>query len=151
MSEKFKNSEFIGTDICDNMYGIYEKLYKRVYKVPHVNAQDYRAMMEQIIRQEVIDAVVVIPELEVLYWSSNPFQTPHIIPPPKFSQSVISKRNLYDSLSGSGLIPGYSVFKRSEIQSCEFGNPFGYPCWVRDFAEGSTSGKGATWLQVESN
>ncbi len=143
MSNKFSGCKFIGTDIGDNLYGFYERLYERIYKVPHVRAQEYRTTMERIIEEEHIDAAVVIPELEVVYWSSHPFPVPYLVPPPKFSESVISKRRLYDTLNGTGLIPAYLISTRQQIQSPEFRNPLGYPCWVRDFSRGSTSAKGA--------
>lgn len=143
LSKNFSSSEFIGADIGDNLYGFYEKLYKRVYKVPHVSTQGYRATMEGIIKEENIDAAVVIPELEVVHWSSHPFAIPYLVPPPRFSEAVISKRNLYDMLEGTGLIPAYLIAKRRQIQDPQFSNPFSYPCWIRDFSIGSTSGKGA--------
>jgi carbamoyl-phosphate synthase large subunit len=143
MSEKFKNAEFIGTDICENLFGLYEGLYKTIYKVPNVKSNEYKQLMEQIIIKESIDVAIIIPELEVLFWSINKFCIPYIVPPPKFAESVISKKNLYDMLKETCLIPDYRIFSKEEILSKSFINPITYPCWIRDFEEGSTSGKGS--------
>lgn len=143
MSKKFSGCRFIGTDIGDNLYGFYEKLYERIYKVPHVSSREYRTTIERVIKEEQIDAAVVIPELEVVFWSLHQFPIPYLVPPPKFSESIVSKRSLYDMLNGTGLIPAYLIASRKQIHNSEFHNPLGYPCWVRDFARGSTSARGA--------
>lgn len=142
-SEKFKNSNFIGTDICENIYGLYEGLYSAIYKVPNVTEQGYKELMQEIILKEKVDAAIIIPEPEVLFWSLNYFKVQYIVPPPKFSQSAINKLNVYELLSGENLVPQYTIIGSDEIRKKTFVNPVGYPCWIRDFAEGSTSGKGA--------
>jgi len=141
-SEKFKNSSFIGTDICENTYGLYEGQFSAIYKVPNVSEQGYKELMQKIIVEEKIDAAIIIPEPEVLFWSLNSFGVQYIVPPPKFSQTAINKLNLYEFLSSENLVPQYSIIEQDEIRKESFINPVGYPCWIRDFADGSTSGKG---------
>ena len=149
LSNKFKNSRFIGTDNCSNEYGIYEGLFSRIYKVPIVYDKNYHKLMGNIIREEKVDVAVVMPEIEVNYWSGNPFNVKYIVPPPLFSNSAISKKNLYESLSDSNLIPKFQVEDRINILTNGFKNEFDYPLWIRDFSEGSSSGNGA--LKVESS
>ena len=134
--------EFIGTDVCYNEYGIYEGLYKKVYKVPYFNDPDYRKIMEKIIKENEIEYAILIPEPEVLYWSENPFKVKFLKIPAGFARKVLSKKSLYDTLCGKSYIPKYQILSREDMM-----NPknidLSYPLWIRDFAEGTTSGKGS--------
>lgn len=143
ISPKFQNCEFIGWDMANLLYGLYEGLFDRIYKVPAVNDSTYRDVITKILNKEKPDAVIIVPEVEVLYWSKNPFNVPHIVPPSKFSELVISKERLFAALSGTGLVPKNRVFSSDEIESDTFENPLGFPVWIRDGAAGTASGKGA--------
>ena len=100
MSSIFSNSfSFIGTDVCYNLYGLYEGLYDKVYKVPYTSSSEYRSIMERIIMENDIRYAIVIPELEVLYWCEHPFSVPFYRIPPKFAKLVVSKKRLYDNPS----------------------------------------------------
>lgn len=142
--------EFIGTDVCYNEYGIYEGLYKRVYKVPPFNAPEYRSMIEQIIKRHDIEYAVVIPEPEVLYWCENPFDVKFMSIPPAFARRVLSKKSLYDALKNTGLVPQYEIQDRETLLSSDQPTQLEYPVWIRDFAEGTTSGKGSFLASDES-
>lgn len=143
MSDKFKNCEFIGWDMCGLLYGVYAGDFDRIYKVPAVSDPSYRAFAQSIIDKEKPDAAIVVPEVEVLYWAKNPFDVPHIVPPMKFSGTVISKERLFEALEGTGLIPKSVSVKSAELMSPEFDCPLGYPVWIRDGAAGTASAKGA--------
>lgn len=141
LSNQFKNKlKFIGTDVCYNKYGIYEGLYERVYKVPSYDASEYRSVMEQIIDIENIQYAIIIPEPEVLYWSTHPFNVPFHRIPPKFAKAVLSKLSLYRLLDGTGLTPKFQLISsdtpRDRIK-------LSYPMWIRDYSEGTTSGMGS--------
>ncbi len=143
MSDKFKNAEFIGWDMCSLLYGVYAGEFDKIYKVPAVCDSSYRDVAQKILEDEKPDAVIVVPEVEVLYWSKNPFDVPHIVPPSKFSEIVISKERLFDALAGTGLVPNYINIASGEIMKSDFKNPLGYPVWIRDGAAGTASAKGA--------
>ena len=134
--------EFIGTDVCYNEYGIYEGLYKKVYKVPYFNDENYRPLMERIIKENEIEYAILIPEPEVLYWSEHPFDVKFLRIPPLFAKKVLSKKSLYDSLSGKTYIPKYQIISREEMM-LERNITLSYPMWIRDYSEGTTSGKGS--------
>lgn len=134
--------EFIGTDVCYNEYGIYEGLYKKVYKVPYFSDESYRPMMERIIKENQIEYAILIPEPEVLYWSEHPFDVKFLRIPPHFAKNVLSKKSLYDMLSEKAYIPNYQIISRQEMMS-EDNIKLSYPMWIRDYAEGTTSGKGS--------
>lgn len=143
MSDKFKNSEFIGWDMCTLLYGVYAGEFDNIYKVPAANDPEYRSVVQSILDQEKPDAVIVVPEVEVLYWSQNPFNVCHIVPPPCFSELVISKERLFDALAETDLVPKYMNINSSELMDPLFENTLGYPVWIRDGAAGTASAKGA--------
>lgn len=161
MSELFKDAEFIGWDICSLLYGVYTGEFDKIYKVPAVGHNNYRNVVQNILDKERPDAVIVVPELEVLYWSKYPFDVPHIVPPAKFAELVISKERLFDVLSGTGLVPVYQNIASSKIMNPDFENPLGYPVWIRDGAAGTASAKGAfkaesvdelqAWVKINPN
>lgn len=143
LSKIFGDAEFVGWDICGLLYGVYAGIFDRMYKVPAVDDHLYRSVAEKILRQEKPDAVIVVPEVEVLYWSKHPFDVPHIVPPRKFAEIVISKEKLFDTLKGTQLIPRHLSVSAKEIETADFKNPLGYPVWIRDGAAGTASAKGA--------
>lgn len=161
MSELFKDAEFIGWDMCSLLYGVYAGEFDRVYKVPAAGEPNYRKIAQDILDNERPDAVIVVPEVEVLYWSKNPFDVPHIVPPSKFAELVISKERLFDALADSGLVPDYQNIPSDEIMKADFENPLGYPVWIRDGAVGTASAKGAfkagslaelqAWVKINPN
>lgn len=143
-SKLFKGKcEFIGTDVCYNEYGIYEGLYKKVYKVPYFNDANYRPLMERIIKENQIEYAILIPEPEVLYWSEHPFNVKFLRIPPKFCKKVLSKRSLYETLSEKSYIPKFQILPREEMLTSEKSIKLDYPLWIRDYSEGTTSGKGS--------
>lgn len=67
MNAKFKDKcEFIGTDVCNNLYSAFEGLYSKVYRVPGHNDKEYRNMMTSI-NENKIEVAIVIPEPEVYH------------------------------------------------------------------------------------
>ncbi|MBD5226360.1 MAG: hypothetical protein HDS68_10450 [Bacteroidales bacterium] len=158
-SEFFKNRcNFIGTDVCYNLYGIYEGLYSKVYKVPGYNAPEYREIMQRIIDENNIEYAVIIPEPEVLYWSEHPFNVKFHRIPPKFAKSVLSKFSLYSLLEGTGLTPRFQLVPKNVTPDSIH---LTFPMWIRDYSEGTTSGMGSfmpknfeqlsAWLKINEH
>lgn len=143
MSDKFKDAEFIGWDMCGLLYGVYAGEFDKMYKVPAVSDPTYREIAESIINAEKPDAVIVVPEVEVLHWSKEPFDTSHIVPPAKFSEIVISKERLFEALKNTDLIPKSINADSHDILRDNYDCPLGYPVWIRDGAAGTASAKGA--------
>lgn len=143
-SEIFKGQcEFIGTDVCYNEYGIYEGLYEKVYKVPYFSDPEYRTIMQRIIDENQIEYAILIPEPEVLYWSEHSFNVKFLKIPAGFAKKVLSKKSLYDTLCEKDYIPQYQIITREEMLCSEHNIHISYPLWIRDYAEGTTSGKGS--------
>jgi len=160
-SSVFWDATFIGTDTCENTYGLYEKLYTKIYKVPRFDAPDYIKIISDIIIREEIEVAIIISELEVLEWAKHRFPTKYVVPPLEFCQHSINKATLYSILENSGMVPKFEILHRDEIQKGNIGKPNTYPLWIRDFSSGSTSGKGAleiksideaqAWITINSN
>ena len=143
ISEKFKDAAFIGWDMATNLYGLYEGLFNRIYKVPALTDPQYRTVVEKILKDEKPDAVIIVPEVEVLFWAENPFDAKYIIPPPDFCRIAISKKRLFEVLKDGDLIPkSVQVFK-NDILSMDYQLPLDYPVWIRDASAGTASGKGS--------
>ena len=143
MSEVFKDATFIGCDMCSILYGAYSGDFERLYKVPAVTSSRYRDAMESIIAKENPDAVMVIPEVEVLYWARHPFDVPHMVPDADFCEIAISKRKLFALLKDTGLVPKSFDVKKDDVFNGVFDVPLSYPMWIRDASAGTASGKGS--------
>lgn len=143
-SDIFKDRcSFIGTDICNLVYAPYEGLYEKVYYVPPFNAPNYTEVMNKIISENEIEYAIVIPEPEALFWSEHPFPCKFMRIPPKFGRAVLSKRRLYENLEGTGLTPKFQVVEKKLLCSDSSQVSLKYPLWIRDYSEGTTSGRGS--------
>lgn len=143
MSRPLSDATLIGTDRGGNWYGFYEGLYERVYRVPDTTDPRYLEVLADICQTETIDAGIVSPEAEVLFWSGEAFPVPTLLPSRRVVTVAISKRSLYDALEGSGLIPRYGIVTRDELLARRGLDLSDGPAWLRDFSEASSSGLGS--------
>ena len=143
ISHTFREAEFIGWDMASTLYGLYEGLCDRIYKVPAVADPQYRTVISRIIEDEKPDAVLVVPEVEALYWAENPFPVPCFLPPLDFCRVAISKQRLFETLAGSGLVPQHVQAMKNDLLRNDYLPPFDYPLWIRDASDGTASGKGS--------
>lgn len=143
MSDIFKDATFIGWDMCSILYEVYAKDFDRLYKVPGVNDPMYPRVVQDILDKENPDAVMVLPEVEVLYWAKHPFDVPHMTPSAEFCELAISKRKLFNLLKGTGLVPVSEDLCRENAFDDSYILPLGFPMWVRDASAGTASGKGS--------
>lgn len=143
----FGRIRLVGTDVCDNSYGLYEGLFERIVRVPPSRATaDYHAAIGAICAAERVDAAIVIPEPEVLHWVEHPMPVPALLPPPGFARLAISKATLYDTLQGTAWAPRHAMRSPGQIVAGDLGGldrDGGWPLWLREAGAGSTSGKGA--------
>lgn len=161
-SDFFKNQcTFIGTDICNLLYAPYEGLYEKIYYVPPFNDPNYQEIMNKIILENNIEYAFVIPEPEALFWSDHPFACKFMRIPPKFGHEVISKRKLYENLKETGLVPKFQIVDKQILLSNSNSVNLSYPLWIRDYSEGTTSGRGSflatnfshlkAWIEINEN
>lgn len=151
-SRAFAHTRLVGTDICDNPFGLYEGLSERIYHVPPQRVGPaYREAIARICEAERVDAAIVVPEPEVLYWAEHDMPVPALLPPPRFAREAISKANLYRRLAGTDLVPRFAILSREEILAGALAagtHDLGpLPLWLRDCSDGSTSGKGAICIE----
>jgi hypothetical protein len=142
-SPNFAELRIVGTDVCDNPYALFEGLYDKIYRAPHVAQQHYGKAITDICSREKIDAAIIIPELEVLYWSGRTFPAAVALPPPQMCHISGSKRRLYEALASTGLVPRFSIVLRHALLNSSLSSAPEFPLWIRDFSEGATSGKGS--------
>jgi len=146
-SKFFINASLIGTDLCNNLYGLYEGLFDRIYKVPPANDPTYPGFINDICEREKIDLAIVSPESEVIYWASHPKPVSILLPPVEFCKISISKCKLYEALDGTKLVPSFSIVRQSNLIKNSAIEIMSFPIWARDYSEASSSGKGAMCLQ----
>lgn len=142
-SKKFNKLTFIGTDICDNEYGLFENLYRKIYRVPGSNEKDYKNVILKICREENIKAAIVIPEPEVLVWSKLTDMPPSVIPPYEFAKIAISKHKLAEILCPLNMAAPFIIYKKDNKKIKNQLKQFEFPVWIRDGGDGSTSGRGS--------
>lgn len=143
LSSYFGTAKIIGTDICENIYGIAEGLYDTMYRVPRSTDPAYDNIIRGVCERERIDFAIVIPELEVLYWAQHTMHAPCLLPPPKFCQIAGSKSALYEGIASSGTVPRFEIATRESLMAAEYAPRTGWPCWIRDHGVGTTSGRGS--------
>jgi carbamoyl-phosphate synthase large subunit len=142
-SQAFADATLIGADRGGNWYGFYEGLYDRVYRVSQPGDPGYAELLADICAREKIDAAVVAPEAEVLFWSGREFPVPTLLPPPGLVEIAISKGKLYEALRETGLVPRYRIATREELLERGGLDLDGGPVWLRDYSDASSSGIGA--------
>jgi len=142
-SDAFADAKLIGTDRGGNWYGFYEGLYDRVYRVSQPGDPGYAELVAGICEREKIDAALVGPEAEVLFWSGREFPAPTLLPPAGLVQIAISKGRLYEALRETGLVPRYRIVSRAELLERGGLDLDGGPVWLRDHSDASSSGIGA--------
>jgi hypothetical protein len=142
-SPSFADARLVGIDRGGNWYGFYEGLYDRVYRVSQPGDPDYEPLVARICRDEGIEAAIVAPEAEVLFWSVREFPVPVLLPPPGFVAVAVSKRRLYDALRESGTVPRYGIVARKDLLERRGLELDGTPVWLRDYSEASSSAKGS--------
>ncbi len=143
ISPIFKDAEFIGWDMANTLYGLYEGLFDRIYKVPAVTDSKYNEIAQEIIQKEKPDAAIIVPEIEVLYWAKNPFNIPHIVPNAPFCELAISKKEVFNTLECYNLTPKSFNIASEKILNPKYEPPLNYPVWIRDASAGTASGKGS--------
>ena len=103
----------------------------------------YAELLADICEREKIDAALVGPEAEVLFWSGREFPVPTLLPPPGLVAIAISKGKLYEALRETGLVPRYRIVSRDELLERRGLDLDGGPVWLRDYSEASSSGIGS--------
>lgn len=145
LSTLYNNATLISADIYQNEYGIFEGLFDRCYKMPHVDSENYFTKFQELISLEKPDAVLIMTEKEAIYWGTKEKIFDSLISPYEFSIIAGNKARLYSVLEEYRLVPEYILFNSNEVSFEKiFKDKFNFrPVWVRCYEEGTSSGKGA--------
>lgn len=147
----FNNLRLIATDINPLSIGLYQKdLFDVSYVVPRATGANYWEEIEAIVKNEQIDAAVILPELEVMEWAQrNEKETlpcKVLLPSSAMASLLVDKSKMTDLLSDMGLVPPSVSFTR-EIKDLSFVfETLGEDFWVR--SSSGTSGLGS--LHIDS-
>ncbi|MCC5924106.1 MAG: hypothetical protein JJT77_09990 [Crocinitomicaceae bacterium] len=146
LSKEF-DYEIIASDIFENKYVSYTKLFDKCIKLPHVDDSKYRSSFLKMVKDIKPDAILFLTEKENLYWSKQNNELINSITnisPLNLSEICISKESLYNLLSETKLVPNYTIYNRNQDLSKVLNDFFqSKPVWMRGVDVGSTSGKGA--------
>ncbi len=98
-----------GAGIFKNEYARHEGIYDLTVKLPFCNDKNYPNEMKALLRSYDFDCALVIPEREVLLWSTEQFRVPFLLPSASFIAAASDKKELVEALKDSQFVPK-SVF-----------------------------------------
>ena len=85
-SQRFNNTKLIGTDVCYNLFGLYEGLFDRIYRVPwEHNSLEYKQIMIDICLKEKIDVAIMWGPLGGYYAKQSDVELV-VVPIPEYSE-----------------------------------------------------------------
>jgi carbamoylphosphate synthase large subunit len=135
LGRKLKNVRLIGVDSSKYAPGLYNKeLFDKTYLIPHSSSDNYWSVLESIISKESIDYAFVVPELEVLEWSSR-MKTGHLpcdclIPDFEVAKILYDKFETHKRLIYYNLVPKTIKIEADKIED-NIGDILKIPFWVR--------------------
>jgi carbamoyl-phosphate synthase large subunit len=125
-------------------------LFDASYVVPRADDEGYWPVINGIIGKESITAAIILPEEEVLEWSSNKSKLIHQVathlPDHELAKTLVNKHRLHEYLENTSLIPKFMKLRPSSYNYRSLTKVVGDVFWVRS-TEGS-SGLGS--LKIES-
>jgi carbamoylphosphate synthase large subunit len=142
LSDRFKDIKLVGVDSVEYAPGLYnEELFDKTYLIPHSSSEDYWSALESVISKEGIDFAFVVPELEVLKWSSrmkkDRIPCGSLLPDDEVAEILYDKYEIYNRLNDSNLVPSTVKIEASNAEN-NIGDIPEVPFWVR-----ARSGAGA--------
>ncbi len=147
LSKHCKDFELVACDIYHNEYGLFEGLFDRCYQIHHVENEQYQKDFNAVCRIENPAVVLIMTEKEALFWTKHKPDFPTMILPEKFSEEVISKYRLFRNLENTSYIPKFQVVDNNEEGIQLLSDSLKKePVWLRAFDDGSSSGKGACYV-----
>ena len=145
------NYRLIATDANPLAAGLYNKsLFEKSFVIPKATDPGYWSVIENIIASERIDIAVVLPELEVLEWSSrakaHELPCKVLLPEHDLVKVLVNKGKMTELLESAGIVPKSIVFRPESVPWSKLQELLGPAFWVR--ATVGTSGLGS--LKVDS-
>ncbi|WP_223267197.1 hypothetical protein [Polaribacter sp. IC073] len=160
----YKKFELFGTDINPLAYGLYQnELFNKTFLVPPASSPDYWVEIEKIIKENNIDAAVILPELEVMEWSkrkeNQSLPCKVLLPDFSIAELLVDKSKMTAILKDLDIVPPSVTFSRNSTDLNTVFEVLGQNFWVRSTS--GTSGLGSlrvkdleslkNWIQINPN
>lgn len=160
----YKRFELFGTDINPLAKGLYQnELFNKTFVIPSASSPDYWNVIETIIKDNNIDAAVILPELEVMEWSrrkeNGTLPCKALIPDYSMAELLVDKSKMTEILKDLDIVPPSVTFSRDIQNFDEVFQVLKENFWVR--STNGTSGLGSlkvededslkNWIQINPN
>ena len=160
----YKKFELFGTDINPLAVGLYQnELFNKTFVIPSATSPDYWNAIEKIIKDNDIDAAVILPELEVMEWSkrkeTKELPCKVLLPDYSMAELLVDKSKMTEILKDLDIVPPSVTFSRNKSDLSEVFEVLGNNFWVRSTS--GTSGLGSlkvedeqslkNWIQINPN
>ena len=160
----YKKFELFGTDINPHAVGLYQnELFNKTFVIPPATSPDYWDTIERIIKENDIEAAVILPELEVMEWSKRQQTTELpckvLLPDYIIAELLVDKSKMTEILKDLDIVPPSVTFSRNSIDLNSVFRVLGNNFWVRSTS--GTSGLGSlkvedeeslkNWIQINPN
>ncbi|WP_219928755.1 ATP-grasp domain-containing protein [Flavobacterium pallidum] len=160
----YKRFELFGTDINPLAIGLYQNdLFNKTYVIPPASSPDYWTAIEKIIKEQNIDAAVILPEMEVMEWSKRKMTAElpckALIPDHSMAELLVDKSKMTEILKDLDMVPPSVSFSRDIASLKEVFDTLKGNFWVRSTS--GTSGLGSlkvdsedslkNWIQINPN
>lgn len=160
----YKKFELFGTDINPLAVGLYQnELFNKTFAIPSATSPDYWATIERIIKENDIEAAVILPELEVMEWSkrkeTQELPCKVLLPDYAMAELLVDKWKMTEILKDLDIVPPSVTFARDSTNLNNVFDVLGSNFWVRSTS--GTSGLGSlkvkdleslkNWIQINPN
>lgn len=147
----YKRFELIATDINPLSVGLYQsELFSRSYVIPRCTDPTYWDTIERIVKENEIEAAVILPELEVMEWSkrkeAGKLPCKALLPDSTIASLLVDKARMTALLEDLDIVPPSVAFSRTEKNLNKVFEVLSNDFWVRSTS--GTSGLGS--LRVDS-
>lgn len=151
---KFKDANFIGTDINRLAIGLYQKsLFEKTYVVPPATHPEYWDEINRIVSEHKIEIAIILPEIEVTIWSekakAGDLPCRVLLPDSEINSVLVDKAKMTDMLEELDLVPASVSFNRDLKDFNSIFQKLGPQFWVRSSA--GTSGLGSLKIENEES
>lgn len=160
----YKKFELFGTDINPLAVGLYQnELFNKTFVIPPATSPDYWDTIERIIKENDIEAAVILPELEVMEWSrrkeTKDLPCKVLLPDYSIAELLVDKWKMTEILKDLDIVPPSVTFSRDTTDLNKVFDVLGSNFWVRSTS--GTSGLGSlkvkdleslkNWIQINPN
>lgn len=160
----YKKFELFGTDINPLAVGLYQnELFNKTFVIPPASSPDYWDTIERIIKENDIEAAVILPELEVMEWSkrkeTQELPCKVLLPDYAMAELLVDKWKMTEILKDLDIVPPSVTFSSNSTDLNSVFDVLGSNFWVRSTS--GTSGLGSlkvkdleslkNWIQINPN